>query len=488
MLKRLFDSFGWFFVLISGLLSACAIDDIGPTNRVWLQGTSPTISGGFQNAGTLLLESIDDAYDVDLTVPQGAVTNLASGLIEFLGGAGGGRSFTADVINYGNFDASYGLVMTKTNGLFHQRGLFNVATNIPCYYYCTNGYFFQEAGWLTITGRFQMHQATFVYSGGIITGEPLLVDAALQLLSSATNEASFQINATTSQLLGDVPGGQTVRILGSNENGPGYLTSTNGFRNEGVLYLDATNAPFDAGLIVLAGAITNSTTGVIYSRAGPGGAREIQSDLFNAGQLINETALTVKAPRAGVVNAGHMFLTSDQFLTLNSDFTQTASGTLKLELSQPDPGFDTEFMTIGGTAALDGQLVLALKPDYTPLPGDSFRVLSCQRRVGYFNLTDVASLPPGLAWKVDYRNNAVILSVNNKVQPPVVQEVTRVAGGSIHLTCTGTPSGALVLQSSPDFKSWSAVATNRPFRGLFEFTDSSTKTVAKRFYRAVAVP
>ena len=31
-----------------------------------------------------------------------------------------------------------------------------------------------------------------------------------------------------------------------------------------------------------------------------------------------------------------------------------------------------------------------------PLPGDSFRVLSCQRRVGYFNLSDVPSLPSGL--------------------------------------------------------------------------------------------
>ena len=453
-----------------------------------MQGTSETVSRGFQNAGTLLFETIDDAYNISLYVPDGAITNLATGLIQLEPGAGGARFLQADIINEGTFDTSYGLYLAKTNGVFHQRNLLNIATNVPFLYYCTNGYFFQESGSLTITGRFELNFATFVYSAGSITGTPRLINAALQLLPSATNSATFQINGTISQLLGDVPPGQTVRVLGSDTDGPGYLTSTNGFRNEGVIYLDATNAPYDAQLIILAGAVTNSTNGVICSRAGPGGNREIRGEFVNFGQLTNETALAITAPGNGFVNAGVVHLTKDQFLTINSDFKQTAAGTLKLELSQPDPGFDVEFMTVTNTAQLDGQLELVLADGYTPLLNDSFRVVSCKRRTGYLSLSRVPILPPGLAWKVDYRNDAVIVSVGRNIQPPVVEEFARATGGGIQLVWTGTPSGALVVQSSADFKSWSGVVTNRPFEGLFEFTDNNASRASKRFFRAVAVP
>ena len=91
MLRKILEAITLLTALLGAVPSATAIDDIGPTNRVWLQGTSETVSRGFQNAGTLLFETIDDAYNISLYVPDGAITNLATGLIQFKGGAGGAR-------------------------------------------------------------------------------------------------------------------------------------------------------------------------------------------------------------------------------------------------------------------------------------------------------------------------------------------------------------------------------------------------------------
>jgi hypothetical protein len=93
------------------------------------------------------------------------------------------------------------------------------------------------------------------------------------------------------------------------------------------------------------------------------------------GDLVNNGLVTVGAGSAG------------QTYTITGDYTQTAGGTLVLDVS----GWQHDLLRVGGAATLTGALVLNSLDGYDPMPVTSFEFLTYGSRVGAFDST---SLPP----------------------------------------------------------------------------------------------
>jgi len=98
-------------------------------------------------------------------------------------------------------------------------------------------------------------------------------------------------------------------------------------------------------------------------------------------------------------------------LDLTGHFSQTAAGTLDIEIGGRNPG-EFDQLNVSGNATLNGTLRVTLRPPFLPAPGDQFKVLSCVNRTGVFSVTNI---PAGLA--VSYDSTGVSLVVTGAAPP-----------------------------------------------------------------------
>jgi hypothetical protein len=463
---------------------ARALDDIGPTNRVWLQGVGDVeTSNGFQIDGTLRLETIDDAYNITLVV-NGVVTNSPSGLVEINPGAGGGRMISADWINEGLFKVNYSMDLSRSNGFFLQRGIFVIADNQDVFMHDSNGFFNQEQGVLTINGRMELEEAAFNYNGGTITGEPTLINSVLFIAPAVTNHVSFTFNGPYSRLASDLQPGQSIRSQGTLRDGPSILASPTGFQNAGTILLDSTNFPARASLIATPGAITNLASGVIDVLSGAGGEREIDADLINLGQIRIGADCRIAPTSGGFTNEGQVSIGADQTLIVQSNYRQGAAASLAIGLSQPEIGFPHESIEISGTAQLDGHLQIVLPEGVRPAPLDEFTLLRSKARSGYFSSALLPPLSAGMFWNIDYTTNRVTLSLTDSFTAPALKP-SLLPDGHIRLLLAGSAGGGYILQTSTNLLDWSGLRTNQPFAGVFEFVETNVTQTPHRFYRVI---
>jgi outer membrane autotransporter protein len=86
-------------------------------------------------------------------------------------------------------------------------------------------------------------------------------------------------------------------------------------------------------------------------------------------------------------------------LRVNGNYTQSATGTLDVQLGGPPPSGQFSKLIVGGTATLAGTLQVDLVNGYGGNPGDVFTILTFGSRMGDFN--DPPILPPGAVWDVN---------------------------------------------------------------------------------------
>lgn len=106
-------------------------------------------------------------------------------------------------------------------------------------------------------------------------------------------------------------------------------------------------------------------------------------------------------------------------VSLTSDYTQGANGTLHIDIFSAPPPFvpDLEYDSLGvtGAVSLAGTLDVSLQNGFIPSPGQRFDIISFGSRLGTFDNLVAPPLPNGNTWQVDY-------SVANKVSLVVVPE------------------------------------------------------------------
>jgi hypothetical protein len=71
---------------------------------------------------------------------------------------------------------------------------------------------------------------------------------------------------------------------------------------------------------------------------------------------------------------------------------------------------------------------------------------------------------------------------------PLFTQIIRTHGTNATVTLQTSPYFPLTLQTSPDLRTWSSVATNYPVTGLSAFTNPVPAGVTARFYRAFLTP
>ena len=314
------------------------IEDIPEGQTVLIQGSSAaghlnTNSGGFQVFGTLRLESRDGGYTSALTVTNGMLTNTLTGLIEVNRGSGGARSISADLLNLGAFSVNYSLTLGKTNGVYYNAGAFTIASNQTLSISGQNPVFNQNGGTLQVDGAMDL-TGVFNYNGGILSGNPpCLVNSTLTLAPAATQPASFTLTGDGSLWSGDLKFGQTIWVQGGNRGGHTHVTTTNGWRNEGLVQIRSVDGGYISDLRVTGGTLTNGPRGIVSIEAGTGGERRLTADILNQGTLSVGVGTIFDKAGARYENVGSINVAAGQTLSIEGGgskvFDQTA-GTVKI--------------------------------------------------------------------------------------------------------------------------------------------------------------
>ncbi|HWI59679.1 MAG TPA: hypothetical protein VNZ22_20800, partial [Bacillota bacterium] len=74
-----------------------------------------------------------------------------------------------------------------------------------------------------------------------------------------------------------------------------------------------------------------------------------------------------------------------------------------------------------------------------------------------------------------------------RLRPDSVASVLSI-GANVHLQFTGLDDYDYAVEVSPDLVTWTAVSTNRPSHGSFQFVEPTPPNSPQRFYRSVLLP
>ena len=179
------------------------------------------------------------------------------------------------------------------------------------------------------------------------------------------NAGVVDVQSGTLQLGGSFPGGQPVTNSGTVTVGAGTTL--------------AALSDYDqmAGSTTLDGDTFSGTN--LYVEGGAlAGSGVVNANVTNAGQVIP----------GGTGAAG--------LLTINGTYTQTASGSLDVDLGGTTAESQYDQLAVSGTASLGGTLDVALIHSFQPVVGDTFRVVSFGSSSGNFASYQGPSLASGL--------------------------------------------------------------------------------------------
>jgi fibronectin-binding autotransporter adhesin len=131
-----------------------------------------------------------------------------------------------------------------------------------------------------------------------------------------------------------------------------------------------------------AGAALTSSGGVNIQAGILSGSGTINASLTiqNGGTLSGSETINGNVTNAGQVNPGGIGAAG--VLTINGNYTQTATGVLNVEIGGPGAGSGFDQLRISGTATLGGTLNVSLLNGYVPPRGRAFQILTFGSREG----------------------------------------------------------------------------------------------------------
>ncbi len=153
-------------------------------------------------------------------------------------------------------------------------------------------------------------------------------------------------------------------------------TTGAGIVNEGTVSLDA-------GCTLIANAAYTQTAG---STSLNGATLDAPLVDLQGGLLAGSGIITGSVRNAAMLEGG--FGGAPGSLNIQGDYTQAAEGTLALKIGGTDPGTGYDYLSIGGTATLDGTLEVSVLDGFFAQPGDTFTPVNFGRLQGEFATID----------------------------------------------------------------------------------------------------
>ena len=210
------------------------------------------------------------------------------------------------------------------------------------------------------TGSISVTDSTFAVGGELAIGQPSGGTATIDLLDNG--------------ILNVLAGNITLNTTGIITVDGGMLNAANIFFNGGILNLAGSSVNAQS-IDLTGGGAFNMTTGTLAAETivgnfqSNGGTVDIGSII---GDLINDGSTVTPGDSPGI-------------MTVNGSYTQTATGTLEVEIGGLEAGTAYDQLNVTGQAALDGTLAVSLINNFTPDYFDSFAVMTFASLVGNFD-------------------------------------------------------------------------------------------------------
>ena len=323
-----------------------------------LKGSGTVTMGGGGNSvlDTLLVVNGGDT----LTIGSG-ITVQGAGAVGYNSNPAftGGGSPSVVVINHGTIDADISGATLAVNGTNWQNAADGTVEA-------------QSGGTLLVQGTLSGFSSGTLTGGtfealanGTIRGfaSGISASAANIVLSGAGSNFYTGTSGTTDALASLVTNsaGGTFTVGGGR-----MFTAASGFSN--------------AGNLIVGSGSTFTETGT-YTQSAATGVTEVDGNVTTTNSTVNITGGTVDGNgtiSANLTNSADLAPgDSPGILTITGTYTQTASGTLDLQLGGTDaatPEFDE--LHVSGTVSLAGTLNVTLLNGFVPVPPQSFRVLT----------------------------------------------------------------------------------------------------------------
>jgi hypothetical protein len=309
--------------------------------------TGSTINASVVNHNTLLVDSFSLTGN-GAAVINGTLLNqglFATVLVQSTG-APASLTVTQDVMNEGriqlwSFEGGSASEFTVTTGT-----LMNLGTVF------TLG----DGGPLALNADIDNHGSLFLQRGLVLSGS--LVNSG----SIALVNGDLTLNLT--DLKRPFVNAGTISI----SHRRGFIVQGGDFVNAGSVTVDSL------GILLV--------TGEYQQLAG---RTTLNGGSLTAGTLVHLEGGSLVG--SGIVNAdvrNNAEVDVDRTLTVNGDYTQTAGGSLRIQIGGLTPGADFGQLNVSGQATLDGTLTVVLVNGFVPTSGDSFAVLTFGSESGVF--------------------------------------------------------------------------------------------------------
>ena len=228
--------------------------------------------------------------------------------------------------------------------------------------------FTDSAGTLVNSGAMTVSSGTFTQSGGVESGNPVVLSNSSSLVDSA-GAGSFDL-INDDALSGTIPTGQTVTVLGTPGNNSIATLATPGVTNNGKLILDTEAgggyADINGGLLTNNGTLQTVKDGSNndYIEASVTNATGGTVTIASPTTSQDESTTTTNHGTFSVVDGGAITLTG------GAAFTQSSTGTFSAAVDATNGVFGLK----GGTDTIAGTLVITTVG--SPTLGSPYNVIS----------------------------------------------------------------------------------------------------------------
>ncbi|MTJ22286.1 S8 family serine peptidase, partial [Dolichospermum sp. UHCC 0352] len=376
-------------------------------------GTS-IIKVAFNNTGTVNVES----GTLNITgggVSNGGNFNLTSGKTLGFGGGVYTLNNGAKINGNGNLAVSGGtldvklaggtaiantVVFTLSGGIFQVDGNWNLLTTNNW-----NGGTLKSSGIITNSGTLTLGGSSSKYlntqlnnTGSIVENDYILAFNDGAILNNSGNyelQQGYIYNSSSS--------------VGTFNNSGTFKKTTTGIGSIGVAFNNTGTVEAQSGTLNLTNTYTHNNANLILK----GGTVTFSNALnINGGSIEGNGSINVGVTNSGLLNPRYASNTEFGLLTINSNYTETNSANINIQLGGTTAGTNFDQVDINGNAAFDGTLNVSLLNNFTPILGSTFDVVTYENFTGSLDFTGL-KIADNLTLIPVFNSKALTLIVGN---------------------------------------------------------------------------
>ncbi len=375
----------------SAIINAVGFNDkgttsIGSNSILDLQVAPSTFASGvtFNGAGKL---QIDNNANIQLS----GTVNLGSGTTFQVGspGSSGNLSGTGTLTGTGS-------TFSWLDGTLN--GTFTVASSVHTNISGGDQKLLQSPGGngtttLTLAGTTTLSGTQLVLSGGgaVLNNTGTFTPQAGSTITAQSCCASAAQFNNKGKLVVSVGAGNTFSISSVAFNNSGTVTL-----NSGTMQFGDPGYTQTAGSTMLNGGALTSTTSAILNLKG--------------GKLTGKGTITASVQNAALIDPGTT-TPGEGLLKIVGNYTQTSTGTLRVDIKGTTPGVTYDQLSVSGTATLNGTLDIRTASGFTPTTTDQFIVVTAKALTGTFTTLLNYKISLHLQYYAQYTTTTATLKV-----------------------------------------------------------------------------